>query len=85
MANWLYKIELNKVLSEMSEKHGLEREEEPCPAEVTEAIATELSKAFPLMRFAPKVKAAQSIAEVNRILARVFDEADKSKVWCGMG
>jgi hypothetical protein len=68
MANWRYKIELNKVLTEMSEKHDLERHEEPCLKEVKEALANEIGKAWPLKRFCEKILKAKSIAEVNRIL-----------------
>lgn len=84
MANWRYKIELNKVLTEMSEKHDLERHEEPCPKEVKEALAKELEKAWPLHRFCEKILNAKSIAQVNRILENVWNAADTEGVWCGL-
>lgn len=84
MANWKYKNELNKVIREMSEKHDLSNFEEPCPEEVKTAIVAELDKAEPLQRFRGSIKNAKTIAALNRILGRVFDEADLSKVWCGL-
>ncbi len=84
MAAWRYKIELNKVLTEMSEKHDLECHEEPCPKEVKEALAKELEKAWPLKRFCQKILDAKSIAQVNRILENVWNAADTERVWCGL-
>lgn len=85
MANWKHKIELNKVLADMGDKHDLSSVEEPCPDGVKEAIATELAKARPLQKFCTPIRKAVSIAAVNRILDRVYDEADRSLVWCGIG
>lgn len=82
--NWRYKIELRKVLSDMADQHDLERVEEPCPEEVKTAIATEIEKALPLHRFAKQIRQAKSIAAVNRILNKIYDEADQSAVWCGL-
>jgi hypothetical protein len=82
--NWRYKIELMKVLRNMSDKHDLECVEEPCPEEVKTAIVTEIEKAPPLRRFTKQIRQAKSIAAVNRILNRIYDEADQSAVWCGL-
>jgi hypothetical protein len=82
--NWRYKIELNKALTEMSEKYDLERHEEPCPKEVKEALASEIKKAWPLQRFCQKILDAKSIAQVNRILENVWNAADTERVWCGL-
>lgn len=84
MARWRYKIELSRVLAEVGEKFDLERVEENCPEECKEALAKEVSKAWPLRGFADDIRSAKSIAAVNRILARVYDEADRMLVWCGM-
>jgi hypothetical protein len=75
---------LNQILKQVSENYDLSREEEDCPAEVKEAIAVELEKAPPLKRFAEHIRNAKSIAKVNRVLDNVWDEADYSKVWCGV-
>lgn len=83
MANWNYKIELNKVMTKVSNDFDLSNYEEECPKEVKEAIAIEVEKAIPLKHFAPKLRKAVSIAEVNRIIERVYNEADRSLVWCG--
>jgi hypothetical protein len=84
MPNWTHKIELLKAISAANEAHDLTRVEEPCPAEVLESFAAEVSKAPPLARFAGKLRKCKTIAEVNRTLERVFDAADSSRVWCGM-
>lgn len=81
--NWRETIELNPVISEMSEKYDLDHVENDCPEEVKEKLAGEVEKSWTLKRFAPKLLKAKSIAEVNRILGNVFNEADRSKVWCG--
>lgn len=84
MANWRYKIELNKVISQVSEDFDLSQFEEPCPENVRVALAEECEKAAPLRRFGRQLRDASSIAEVNRILDSVFSEADQQLVWCGL-
>lgn len=83
MANWKYKIDLNKVISEMSDKHDLSYVEEDCPQEVKDAIAGEIRKAEPISYLAGRILNCKSIAAVNRALGRVFEEADRRLVWCG--
>lgn len=84
MANWRYKIELNQAISQVTEDYDLSRVEEPCPEEVRDILAKECEKAAPLRRFGQQFRDAKSIAEVNRILNDVFEEADKKLVWCGL-
>jgi hypothetical protein len=84
MANWREKIELNQTLNRVQESHDLSRFEEPCPDEVKSALATELEKSVWLKRHGARIRGADSIAEVNRILANVYDDADRHLVWCGM-
>lgn len=81
--NWREKIELNQVVSKMSEKFDLERHEEPCPKEAKENLAKEVEKSIWLNRFAPKIRATKSIAALNRVLEDVFNEADRRRIWCG--
>lgn len=81
--NWRYKIELNKVLADMGDQFDLSCVEKRCPKAVKEALAKEVEKAAPLRRFASTILSAKSIAEVERILENVFNEADRSAVWCG--
>ena len=83
MAIWKYKIELGRVMDEMSDKFDFSRLEEDCPQEVKEAIAVEISKAPPLARFAKKVKSVKSNAEMNRVLDSIYDVADDELVWTG--
>ena len=85
MANWRFQIQLNKVLADQEEKHDFSRVEEPCPQECLEELAVEVSKAWPLARFAGQLRKAKSIAEVNRILENVYNAADTHRVWCGLG
>lgn len=82
--NWRHKIELNKVIADMTEKYDLSCFEEDCPSEVKTALASEVEKAFPLARFAYRLRNAKSIAAVNRLLAKIFNEADSQGVWCGL-
>lgn len=82
--NWRHKIELNKVMSDVCDKHDLSRVEEDCPEEVKEALATEIEKAWPIAHFCKKIRSAKSIAAVNRILERVYNDADRHAVWCGL-
>jgi hypothetical protein len=84
MAEWRHKINLAGVMFDCAAQHDLTHVEEDCPEEVKEAIATEIIKAWPLKRFAPVVREAKSIAEVNRVLKSIYDEADRSSVWCGL-
>lgn len=83
MAQWTHKIDLNEVIGRMSDEHDLTRLERKCPKEVKDAIAAEIEKASPIARFGPQVRKAKSIAEVTRVLADVFDAADRERVWCG--
>jgi hypothetical protein len=84
MTEWRYKIDLAGVMLKCAEEHDLSHAEEDCPAEVKEAIATEITKAWPLKRFAPVIRESKSIAEINRVLRNIYDEADRSSVWCGI-
>jgi hypothetical protein len=84
MVQWLFKIELNHVIYKCNEDYDLSHFEEPCPNEVKEAIATEVEKAYPLQRFAKRVRNCKTIAALNRILDDIFDIADRELVWCGM-
>ena len=84
MRRWVCKIALGKVLAEIGEKHDLSRFEEPCPQEALDAIASEIQKAPQLLRFAHEMRACKSIAAANRVIERVYDEADRSGVWCGI-
>jgi hypothetical protein len=81
---WLYRIDLAGVMLQCAEKHDLTRVEEDCPEDVKELIAVEISKADPLKRFAESVRNSKSIAELNRILQKIYDEADFRRVWCGL-
>ncbi len=81
MADWRYRIALNKVIEEMNEKHDLSRQEDPCPQEVLDALSKEVSKAPPLVHFVGRIKRAKTIAALNRILEIVYDEADRFLVW----
>lgn len=82
--SWREHIDIAGVLEVMSEKYDLEREEEPCPPEVGEALAAEASKSIWLNRFGSELRASKSIAETNRILNRLYNDADRHRVWCGM-
>lgn len=84
MGHWLHKIELRKVLDEMCDRHDLTRAEDDCPEEVKEAIAKELEKAPPLAHFAGQFRRCRAIAAVNRLLEKMYDEADRTRVWCGI-
>lgn len=81
---WRHKIELNKVISDMSDKYDLSQFEKTCPREVKEALANEVKKAWPLARFADRLMKAKTIAAVNRLLETIFTEADYHRVWCGI-
>lgn len=84
MANWQEKLELNTILSDLSDKYDLERLEEPVPEEVKTAIATELKKSRWLVQYASKIENSKSIAETNRVLEKVYDAADRHLVWLGL-
>lgn len=81
---WLYKIELNAAIRANDEEFDLSRHEEPCPPAALERLAAEVEKAQPIAHIAPAIREAKSIAEVNRLLAEVYDVADRRSVWCGM-
>ncbi len=81
--HWKHKINLNGVISEMNEKYDLSCHEKKCPKEVKAAIAAEIAKAPPLVQFVNGVKACKTIAELNRKLQFIWDEADSARVWCG--
>lgn len=85
MSKWVYKIELNKVISQMCEEYDLSRMEEICPEEVKKAIAEEIIKVWPLKRYGEMILKSRTIAELNRYLELVYDEADRKRVWCGFG
>ena len=81
---WIEKIELNEAIAEASDKFDLSRHEEPMPQGAKAIICAALKTSTWLRRFERDIEAAKSIAEANRILARVFDAADRHRVWCGM-
>lgn len=81
---WRHKIDLADVMLKCAEQYDLTRAEEKCPDEVKELIAAEISKALPLRRFAASLRTCKSIAEFNRVLDRVYNEADLMRVWCGI-
>jgi hypothetical protein len=83
MANWRYKIQLNKVLADLDKDYDFSRLEEDCPPEAKEKIAQEIEKALPLNHLAGRVRNAKSIAALNRALEAVYNEADRTLVWCG--
>jgi hypothetical protein len=60
--NWRHEINIHKVLREADEKYDLDFVEEDCPEEVKEALALEVAKAAPLVRFASSFRKAKSIA-----------------------
>lgn len=80
---WESSIELNAVLSEVNDEFDLSRHEEDCPTEVKERIAAEVRKSPQLEYLADDLLECESIAEFNRMLNCVFDEADAERVWCG--
>ena len=81
--NWREKIELNAVLDKCNEKYDLSCVELNAPEEVKEWISQEIRKSIWLNRHITPIKNAKTIAELNRILERVFNDADQYKVWCG--
>jgi len=85
MPVWIEKIELNKAIADSCEQFDLERVEEPMPDEAKALLMKEIRRSTRLSRFASEIEAAGSIAAVNRILERVYDEADRCRIWCGMG
>lgn len=84
MADWRHHINLRTVIDDCCEEYNLECVEEDCPEAVKEAIATEIEKAWPIQHFGPRIRDCVSIAEVNRVLNAVFNEADAKLVWCGL-
>jgi hypothetical protein len=62
----------------------LSRAEADCPTELKEAIAAELAKAPPLVKFVELVRRRKSIADLNRLLESIYDEADETGVWCSL-
>ena len=81
---WIEKIELNEAIGEANAKFDLTREEEPMPQAAKDILCAAIAKSIWLARFQHDIAAAKSIAEANRILDRVFDAADRHRVWCGM-
>lgn len=84
MANWIEKINLHGVMARFADEYDLSEHEKPCPQPVLDAMATELEKSVWFRRFSVPLRNARSIAEANRVLARVFDAAEFHRVWCGM-
>ncbi len=85
MANWQENIDLNGVLAKVGDEFDLSCVEKKCPKPVKDAIVAEIGKSSRLRNYGPLIQRARSIAEVNRILERVYNEADRIGVWCGMG
>jgi len=82
--NWRYTIDLAGAMRQSIDDFDLTRLEEPCPAAVLGRLADEVEKAPPLSHFGTRLRAAKSIAEVNRLLIEVYDRADDTRVWCGL-
>lgn len=83
MPVWLEKIELNQAIAKANDEYDLSRLEEPVPDAVKEQLAAVLKPSMWLSRFAAKIQSCKSIAELNRVLAQVYDAADRHRVWCG--
>ena len=84
MARWRESIELNKVVASVSDEFDLTRLEEDCPEEAKSRLAAEVEKSSWLRRHGKRLREARSIAEVNRILESVFEDADRHLIWCGL-
>lgn len=82
MANWRWKIGLNQAISKNSKEFDLTRHEEPCPKIALKRLADEVAKAPPLAHFSRRFLRCKSIAEANRVLDEVYNEADVALVWC---
>jgi len=67
----------------MSEKYDLSEHEKECPKEVKDVLITEIERAEPLKFFVGSIRRSKSIAELNRVINRIFDTADKELVWTG--
>lgn len=81
---WLHKIDLHEVLRKADDEFDLSRHEEECPHDVKIMLAKEIRKAPPIASYAQKILNSKSIAGVNRILERLYNEADQKRVWCGI-
>ena len=84
MAKWNEHIELNAAINRACDEFDLTCHEEDCPTEVKEMLATELAKSQRLGHFANQMRSVKSIAAMNRLLVRVYDEADRFKIWLGL-
>ncbi len=80
---WAYSIELNKLLSDFDSKYDFSIVEEECPKEVLDATCEEISKSIFLSKFKCEVKKCKSIAAFNRVLEKIYNEADRRRIWCG--
>lgn len=83
MPHWAEKIELNKAISLANDRHDLSRHEEQVPDEVKALLNAELGKSLILCHFVQRVNACKSIAALNREIAKIYDQADQHRVWCG--
>ena len=83
MANWKYKINLNGLITTLTEEYDLTDDDSFCPDPVKKQLAEEVKKAFPLSHFAVMLLEAETVGDVNSILADIFDDADRKLVWCG--
>ena len=81
---WIEKISLNQAIDKANERYDLSRLEEPVPDEVKLLINNEIARSRFLKRFTNRISNAGSIAQLNRILDSIFDDADRNRVWCGM-
>lgn len=84
MAMWREKIGLNKAIAKANDQFDLTRLEEPCPQEVKDMICAEIKKSNVLNCHVFRIQSCKTIAELNRKLERVFDDADKFLIWCGL-
>lgn len=78
--NWRYEIDISGVLLTAPDLD----DNDPVPDDLRLALADELMKASPLHRFAPLMLEVESVSELNDLLDRIYDAADRSRVWCGL-
>ncbi len=81
---WRERIDLAGVLQRAAEKYDLTDVEAACPEEIKREIAECLRGSQWLAHFAQDVLWAETVEDVNGVLMRVYNAADRHRVWCGM-
>lgn len=81
--NWRYRIPFHLVLTSIHEKYDPDDEKTKVDEVDKTRMAVVLSQAPPLRWLSNLMRKVETPYQLETLLARIFDEADRQRVWLG--